>query len=253
MNFIICNIKIQSAKTQKMLIRQQYYFYISCQILYFISYFNSIFTTFSILLSKKSPNNGANKYFVTIFVFNLSVNIFSHFAYIKKRRNIMVNRYNGINSGQIFSRKANAVAYIKGGNGFKNIKGKVLFYQLRGGVLVRSEFTGLPQSTQNCSYPVFGFHIHNGMSCTGTQENPFEDAQGHYNPSDCQHPFHAGDMPPIFGADGRAISVFLSNRFSVSEIIGRTVILHANPDDFATQPSGNAGKMIACGVIEQFH
>lgn len=79
-----------------------------------------------------------------------------------------MNRYNGINLCHIFSRKANAVANIKGNSDFKNIKGKVLFYQLRGYVLVRSEFTGLPQSTQNCSYTVFGFHIHNGMSCTGT-------------------------------------------------------------------------------------
>ena len=43
----------------------------------------------------------------------------------------------------------------------------------------------------------------------------------------------------------------LSNRFSIEEIIGRTVIIHNAPDDFRTQPSGNAGMKIACGVIQK--
>jgi Cu-Zn family superoxide dismutase len=43
----------------------------------------------------------------------------------------------------------------------------------------------------------------------------------------------------------------LSNRFSIEEIIGRTVIIHDAPDDFRTQPSGNAGMKIACGVIQK--
>jgi len=43
--------------------------------------------------------------------------------------------------------------------------------------------------------------------------------------------------------------VFLTNRFSVSEILGRAVVLHALPDDFKTQPSGAAGEKIACGNI----
>lgn len=71
----------------------------------------------------------------------------------------------------------------------------------------------------------------------------------HYNPDNCQHLYHAGDMPPLFGVDGSAVLLFLTNRFSVEEIIGRTVIIHARPDDFMTQPSGNSGEKIACGVI----
>lgn len=162
-----------------------------------------------------------------------------------------MNRNQYMNLTQILSRRADATAIIKGSKEFKNINGKIMFYQLRGAVLVRSDFSGLPQSMQNCSHPVFGFHIHDGESCTGTKENPFENADGHYNPSECKHPFHAGDMPPIFGADGKAISVFLTNRFNVSEIIGKAVILHSQPDDFTTQPSGNSGKMIACGIIKR--
>lgn len=155
------------------------------------------------------------------------------------------------NNMSLYNRKPDAFAYITGSYDYKNIKGKALFFQLRGGVMVKSEFAGLPQSLQNCNYPVFGYHIHNGTSCTGTQENPFENSDGHYNPGECTHPYHAGDMPPIFGADGKGISIFLTNRFNVSEIIGKVVILHANPDDFTTQPSGNSGKMIACGKIEK--
>ena len=92
-------------------------------------------------------------------------------------------------------------------------------------------------------------HIHSGMSCTGNKTDNFADAMTHYNPDNCPHPYHAGDMPPIFGVNGTAFSVFLTDRFSVKEIIGKSVIIHANPDDFTTQPSGNSGEKIACGII----
>ena len=83
----------------------------------------------------------------------------------------------------------------------------------------------------------------------GTPVDPFSDALTHYNPDTCAHPQHAGDLPPLFGNNGYAFSMFLTNRFSVSEIIGRTVILHSAPDDFTSQPAGNSGVKIACGVI----
>ncbi|MCX7614928.1 MAG: superoxide dismutase family protein, partial [Clostridiales bacterium] len=65
----------------------------------------------------------------------------------------------------------------------------------------------------------------------------------------CNHPGHAGDLPPLFGNYGHAFMAVFTGRVSVSEIIGRTVIIHASPDDFTTQPSGNSGKKIACGQI----
>ena len=71
----------------------------------------------------------------------------------------------------------------------------------------------------------------------------------HYNPLGCPHPYHAGDMPPIFGAAGYAFSAFVTDRFTVRDVVGRSVILHGSPDDFTTQPSGNAGEKIACGEI----
>ena len=81
-------------------------------------------------------------------------------------------------------------------------------------------------------------------------QEPFADAMQHFDLADCVHPHHAGDLPPLFGNDGLAVSAFLTNRFSVDEVLGRTVIIHDHPDDFTTQPSGNSGTKIACGVIK---
>ncbi len=87
--------------------------------------------------------------------------------------------------------------------------------------------------------------------CSGDSNDQFSGAMAHYNPCDCKHPHHAGDMPPLFENDGYAFNVFLTDRFEINEIIGRTVIIHSNPDDFTTQPSGDSGTKIACGVIKR--
>jgi Cu-Zn family superoxide dismutase len=92
-------------------------------------------------------------------------------------------------------------------------------------------------------------HIHEGGSCTGNAADPFADAGSHYNPEGCEHPAHAGDLPPLFSNRGTAWGAVLTDRFSVGEISGKTVIIHLNPDDFTTQPAGNSGAKIACGVI----
>ena len=82
-------------------------------------------------------------------------------------------------------------------------------------------------------------------------ESTFADSMAHYNPQDCEHPYHAGDRPPLFGNNGYAYFVFLTGRFKVCEIIGKTVIIHLHPDDFHTQPSGDSGTKIACGEIRR--
>ena len=145
--------------------------------------------------------------------------------------------------------RPNAVALVKGGNDYPYVYGRVYFYQLSDGVLVRTEIKGLPESRDTCKQNIFAFHIHEGKECSGTATDIFANAKGHYNPSDCPHPYHAGDMPPLFSVNGRAFSVFLTDRFTLSEILGRTIIIHLHPDDFMTQPSGNAGEKIACGII----
>lgn len=158
-----------------------------------------------------------------------------------------MNYFNDMDSA--FRRRANAAAFINGSEKYPDIHGRVLFYQLPYGVIIRAEVVNLPKSTKACHEPIFAFHIHSGNRCAGNTEDFFADAGMHYNPNGCPHPYHAGDLPPLFSADGRALSVCLSNRFTVAEIIGKTVMIHASPDDFTTQPSGNAGEKIACGVI----
>ncbi len=142
-----------------------------------------------------------------------------------------------------------AFARIKGSNDYPRINGIVYFYKVKAGVLVSIELKGLPVSDNICKKPIFAVHIHSGSSCTGNSTDPFADALTHYNPDNCPHPYHAGDLPPVFGADGFGFSAFLTNRFSAEEIIGKTIIVHSSPDDFTTQPSGNSGTKIACGEI----
>ncbi len=141
------------------------------------------------------------------------------------------------------------VALIKGSDKYPEINGQVRFYQTNSGVLVAAEVSGLPQPAGLCESPVFAFHIHSGGSCSGDAQDPFAEVMNHYNPGDCAHPYHAGDLPPLFGNNGYALSICLTDRFTVHEIIGKAVIIHANPDDFTTQPSGNAGEKIACGIV----
>lgn len=144
-----------------------------------------------------------------------------------------------------------AQAEVTGSESFPDISGWVRFYQTDDGVIVYAEICGLPLSGQPCQGRIFGFHIHQGTDCGGSGEEPFPHAMSHYNPGDCQHPHHAGDLPPLFGSNGLAISACLTNRFLVEDIIGRVVIIHDHPDDFTTQPSGNSGTKIACGVIQR--
>jgi len=151
---------------------------------------------------------------------------------------------------RLFNQQPDAVARIKGSPFYPSVKGTASFYRTIRGVLVVAEVYGLPQGNGKCAVQVFGFHIHEGKSCTGNASNPFADALGHYNPNNCPHPQHAGDLPPLFGNNGYAFNAVLTDRFSIAEVMGRAVIIHRNPDDFTTQPSGNSGEMIACGLIE---
>lgn len=142
-----------------------------------------------------------------------------------------------------------AYAELTGNPGNSEITGMVRFYPVNGGVLVNAEIYGLPISTETCSSDIFGFHIHEGNSCTGNNNDPYANAGEHYNPSRCPHPAHMGDMPPLFGNDGNAWMMYFTDRFTIPDLIGRTIIIHSKPDDFTTQPSGNSGTKIACGTI----
>lgn len=150
---------------------------------------------------------------------------------------------------RILQQRPDAFADVRGSSEYPDLYGQVKFYQTSSGVLVAAQFFGLPSDDSVCSEKIFAFHIHDGSSCTGNATDPFADSGMHYNPYKCEHPEHAGDMPPLFGNNGFAFEIFLTNRFGVNEIIGKAVIVHSGVDDFTTQPSGNSGSKIACGII----
>lgn len=150
---------------------------------------------------------------------------------------------------RILQQKPSTVATVCGSEEYTNIKGKISFFQTNCGVLVMSRVTGLPKMKSACKEGIYALHIHSGCSCTGNENDPFADALTHYNPTEREHPYHPGDLLPLWGNNGCAFQVFLTDRFCVKEVIGKAVIIHLNPDDFKTQPAGNAGKKIACGII----
>ncbi len=138
-----------------------------------------------------------------------------------------------------------AVARIHGGVDAPQLSGCVPFYHENGCVLVEARISGLPRESET---GFFGFHIHQGERCSGTD---FSETGSHYNQTGQAHPKHAGDLPPLLVCQGSAYLSVNTDRFSVNEIIGRTVVIHSNPDDFHSQPAGNAGKKIACGIIRK--
>ena len=145
-------------------------------------------------------------------------------------------------------KSVNAIANIRGGNGYPDLVGTATFVQTGKGVLVTVKVSNLPCELM-CSGGIFALHIHEGESCSGNKDDRFANAKTHYNPHECPHPYHAGDLPPLIGNDGFAYMSVLTNRFTVDEIINKVIVVHENKDDFTTQPSGNAGTKIGCGKI----
>lgn len=122
------------------------------------------------------------------------------------------------------------------------------------GVIVRATFKGLPPGEH-------AFHVH----AVGKCEAPFDSAGPHYNPNSQQHGFaveggwHAGDLPNVtIGPDGSATVEVLATGLTVStgdtrllDDDGSALIVHEGVDDYTSQPAGNAGKRIACGVVQK--
>ncbi len=149
-----------------------------------------------------------------------------------------------------------ACAKIRGGPLAPGINGSVFFQDVPYGVFVTAEICGLPeyQPAHNGIQPIgpHGFHIHEVGTCeVGDPKTPFLAAGGHWNPNGQPHGNHAGDFPVLFSNHGMAMMTFLTDKFAVKDVIGKAVIIHQNPDDYRSQPAGNAGKRLACGVIRQ--
>ena len=130
--------------------------------------------------------------------------------------------------------------------------GTVDFVQRGDKVLVTARVAGLSPGGH-------GFHIHEKGDCSsgdgmsaGGHFNPF--SKPHGNPSGADH--HAGDMPMLV-ADSYGEARLTAELAGASvgggrgDIIGKAVIVHKDPDDFATQPTGNSGARVACGVIRK--
>ncbi len=133
-----------------------------------------------------------------------------------------------------------AVAWIRGEG---RLHGTVKFYPIPMGTLVEAELIGLPETDTD----FFALHIHEGKSCGGTE---FSDSGGHLTPEGRPHPNHMGDLPPLLSKNGRARMTVETGRFTPRDVLGRTVVVHIGPDDFHTQPAGNSGRKIGCGVIK---
>jgi len=132
--------------------------------------------------------------------------------------------------------------------------GMVNFTPLGNKVLVTAEVSGLKPNSEH------GFHVHEKGDCSSGDGMS---AGGHFNPGGVPHghygqaPRHAGDMPNLKAdANGKAVYRFETELISVTpgaanNVIGRAVVVHASPDDYASQPAGNAGARMACGVVKQ--
>lgn len=131
--------------------------------------------------------------------------------------------------------------------------GEVTLRQLPNGVLVVGQLSGMPPG-------VHGIHLH----AVGKCEPPFETAGGHFNVGDMQHGFqnvrgpHQGDLPNIFIPESGTLRFEnVSSRLSLGgsngllDADGAAVVVHAYADDYQTDPSGNSGSRIACGVISR--
>lgn len=148
-----------------------------------------------------------------------------------------------------------AYAQILGSDYAPNLKGKVVFRDIPGGVEVCIEVTGLPEFKKDTEdlpqIGPHGFHLHVAGNCEiSDPENPYISAGEHYNPTGAPHGNHAGDFPVIFSNNGYSRMCFYTNKFTVFDVINKAVIIHQSPDDYRTEPSGNSGKRIGCGVVK---
>jgi len=139
-----------------------------------------------------------------------------------------------------------AKAEIYGNGQNPNLSGTAIFYEIsNSGLLIEIEINNLPDEMLTNHSGFFGMHIHEYGDCS----LPFDKTGNHYNPKNDLHSNHAGDLPPLLSSNGYAYSAFYDGRITLQEIIGKSLIIHSMSDDFTSQPSGNSGTKIACGII----
>lgn len=145
-------------------------------------------------------------------------------------------------------KQAHAVLNPTKGN---RVQGTVTFTQVEGGVRIVAVVDHLEPGKH-------GFHIHEFGDCSAADGSS---AGGHFNPKKTKHGApeaverHAGDLGNL-AADGKGHARYdridkIITLEGEDTIIGRSIVVHANEDDYKTQPTGNAGGRVACGVIEE--
>jgi superoxide dismutase, Cu-Zn family len=142
-----------------------------------------------------------------------------------------------------------ATAPIEARSGSK-VGGTIRFAQAPGGVRVTAKISGLTPNQEH------GFHVHEKGDCSAPDAMS---AGGHFNPTAQPHgpqgaPHHGGDMPALKAdTTGNVDMTFVMEGVTLgsgpTDLRGKSVIIHAQPDDYTTQPTGNSGGRIGCGVI----
>ena len=143
-----------------------------------------------------------------------------------------------------------ATATMAGTAKFKSVKGTVEFKETDDGIEVTANLEGLKKG-------VHGFHIHEKGDCSAPDA---KSAGGHFNPGNHKHgapdaaEHHEGDLGNITAdKDGKGTATLTIKGVTLGDgdtsIVGKGFIIHAKADDLKSQPVGNAGDRVACGVI----
>jgi Cu-Zn family superoxide dismutase len=117
--------------------------------------------------------------------------------------------------------------------------------------------TGISVVARGLTPGSHGIHIHESGNCDPAGEKTFEQAGGHFNPGGGLHPTHAGDLGNLIAdEDGEVAFSAWQTAFDLSDAgatlldaDGSALVIHADVDDLATDPSGNSGARIACAVL----
>ncbi len=148
------------------------------------------------------------------------------------------------------SGEKHALALIEGKSG-SGLTGKAVFVQ-------RGNSVALQIMLENASPGIHAIHLHEKGDCSAPDAMS---AGPHWNPEGLAHgkwghpPFHRGDIGNVeVGQDGKGATSLTSEVWSIggapeTDVTNKAVVVHAGPDDFTTQPTGNAGGRIGCGVV----
>lgn len=129
--------------------------------------------------------------------------------------------------------------------------GEITFEVMGDGLMAHVVLKGLAPGSKH------GFHVHDKGVCTGPD---FTSAGGHFNPTNHPHggpeaERHAGDMPNLVadaqGQVDQRLMLHGASLHGAEGVVGHAVVLHAGEDDYKTQPTGNSGARLACGVIAE--